>query len=540
MLRTLSVLTCIRNRIFIRRSTGINMPKTRATTKMADSTVPQGKKIKTDSDVIPDKLAQEKSKKNNKKATSNAKNNVKPEVEKIVETKRKRTKNTEKVSEIASLEPPKKIVRKKKEQIAEKDTSPEPTKKVVKKNKEPVDEDEISPEPTRKVVKKNKEPVDEDEISPEPTRKVVKKNKEPVDEDEISPEPTRKVVKKNKEPIDEETVSPEPTKKGGEKNKEPIGENKVKSGRGRTVKPKPENKREKAEKPQTSQKAPKKETLNKTATDWESIKFNSTTKNAKNQLHSLKITSWNVDGLRAWLKKDGLSIIKHDKPDIFCVQETKCSTEKLPDDLKNINGYHSYWCSSEKEGYAGVGVYSKIMPIDVSYGIGDEKQDEDGRCLTLEYENFFLVNVYVPNAGRGLVTLPKRLDWNSSFQSYIKELDKKKPVIVCGDMNVAHNEIDLTNPKSNKKNAGFTPEEREGMTQFLEEGFKDTFRQLYPNKKDTYTFWSYMSNARAKNVGWRLDYFIVSDRIMDNVCDNAVRDQVFGSDHCPITLFINI
>lgn len=204
-------------------------------------------------------------------------------------------------------------------------------------------------------------------------------------------------------------------------------------------------------------------------------------------------------------------------------------------------------------------VLSKIEPLSVKYGIGEKEHDEDGRCITAELDTFYLVNVYVPNAGRGLVTLPKRLAWNQAFKSYIKELDKKKPVILCGDMNVAHEEIDLANPKTNTKNAGFTKEEREGMTEFLADGYVDTYRKLYPEQKDAYTFWSYMRNARAKNIGWwvvfftrfliincviflfrRLDYFIVSDRIMDRVCDNQIRHQVYGSDHCPLTIFLHV
>ncbi|CAG9769873.1 unnamed protein product [Ceutorhynchus assimilis] len=281
--------------------------------------------------------------------------------------------------------------------------------------------------------------------------------------------------------------------------------------------------------------------LNQTATIWDNINFDSDKKNKEGKVHNLKITSWNVDGIRSWLTKDGSSIMNYSKPDIFCLQETRCSDKKLPEELTKIDDYHVYWCPSQKEGYAGVGVYSKIVPLDVIHGIGNDEHDNEGRCITCEYDGFYLVNVYVPNAGRGLKTLPKRLEWNELFKAFIKNLDEKKPVIVCGDMNVAHNEIDLSNPKSNKKNAGFTQEERDGMTDFLKDGgFVDTFRELYPEEKDVYTFWSYMAKARAKNVGWRLDYFIVSERIGDKVCDNVVNKDVYGSDHCPITLFINI
>ncbi|XP_076251401.1 recombination repair protein 1 isoform X2 [Rhynchophorus ferrugineus] len=278
---------------------------------------------------------------------------------------------------------------------------------------------------------------------------------------------------------------------------------------------------------------------NQTSTKWNTIDFGNSKKSANGETNNFKITSWNVDGIRAWLKKGGLNIIEHDNPDILCLQETKCSEEKLPEEVTDLEGYHQYWCSSDKEGYAGVGVYTKEEPISVVKGIGDKEQDNEGRCLTLEYDKFYLVNVYVPNAGRGLVTLPKRLNFNESFKAYIKKLDKKKPVIVCGDMNVAHNEIDLKNPKTNKKNAGFTQEERDGMTDFLSDGYIDSLRELYPDQEEIYTFWSYMSNARAKNIGWRLDYFIYSERIKDLICDSVVRSEVYGSDHCPISLFIH-
>lgn len=194
--------------------------------------------------------------------------------------------------------------------------------------------------------------------------------------------------------------------------------------------------------------------------------------------------------------------MNRENPDVLCLQETKCEKDKLPDEIKSVEGYESYWVSSNKEGYAGVGLLSKIKPINVKYGINNDEHDSEGRCITAEYEKFFVVCVYVPNAGRKLITLDKRLDWNELFKKYIQELDKKKPVIICGDMNVAHEEIDLARPKTNTKNAGFTREERDGMTDFLKAGFEDTFRKLYPNEKDAYTFWSYMMNARSKNIGW--------------------------------------
>ncbi|XP_041779005.1 DNA-(apurinic or apyrimidinic site) endonuclease-like isoform X2 [Anopheles merus] len=254
---------------------------------------------------------------------------------------------------------------------------------------------------------------------------------------------------------------------------------------------------------------------------------------------NFKISSWNVAGLRSWVGKGGLEFIEHEKPDIMCVQETKCTEDQMPDEARHIKGYHPYWLC-KPGGHAGVAIYSKKMPFHVAYGLGDEEQDQDGRLLTAEYEKFYLVCVYVPNAGRKLVNLPKRLRWNEKFHQYLRDLDAKKPVILCGDMNVAHEEIDLANPKTNKKNAGFTPEEREGMTELLSYGFVDTFRKLYPDRTGAYTFWTYMGGARAKNVGWRLDYFITSERLASKVTDNVIRSQVFGSDHCPVTLFLNI
>ncbi|RZC36417.1 DNA-(apurinic or apyrimidinic site) lyase-like, partial [Asbolus verrucosus] len=240
---------------------------------------------------------------------------------------------------------------------------------------------------------------------------------------------------------------------------------------------------------------------NATITNWGAINLKCTSKTSTGKPSNFHITSWNVDGIRAWIKKGGLDILKFDEPDIFCLQEIKCNKAKLPKEIMHLKGYEAFWCSSEKEGYAGVGVLSKIKPLNVVYGIKSKEHDDEGRCITAEYENFYLVNVYVPNAGRKLVTLPKRLEWNKLFKDFIKKLNKKKPVIICGDMNVAHKEIDLANPKTNKKNAGFTVEEREGMTDFLSNGYIDTFRQLYPEKERAYTFWTYMANARAKNVG---------------------------------------
>ncbi|XP_059051364.1 DNA-(apurinic or apyrimidinic site) endonuclease [Achroia grisella] len=279
---------------------------------------------------------------------------------------------------------------------------------------------------------------------------------------------------------------------------------------------------------------------NKATTDYVALDFSNSCKNAQGKDWNYKIASWNVDGIRAWLSKGGLDYIQHEKPDILCLQEIKCSRDKLPNEVTNLPGYHAYWLCSDKDGYAGVGIYTTKLAMNVTYGLQNEDLDSEGRIITAEYEHFYLICTYVPNAGRNLVTLPKRLQWNEEFRKYVNELDKKKPVIICGDMNVAHNEIDLANPKTNKKNAGFTIEERTGMTDLLGDGFVDTYRHLYPDKTGAYTFWTYMMNSRSKNVGWRLDYFIVSQRILPSLCDNVIRGSVYGSDHCPISLFLHL
>ncbi|XP_003744372.1 DNA-(apurinic or apyrimidinic site) lyase [Galendromus occidentalis] len=253
---------------------------------------------------------------------------------------------------------------------------------------------------------------------------------------------------------------------------------------------------------------------------------------------SWKIVTWNVNGIRSWLKNGGLEYIEEEDADVYCLQETKCSEEKLPPEVTNYKGYKSYFLAGDKEGYSGVGIMSRKTPLNVEYGLSLEEHDSEGRVITLEFEEFFLVNSYVPNAGRGLVRLDYRLTWDRDFRKYLVGLKKKKSVILTGDLNVAHNEIDLKNPKTNKKNAGFTEEERQGLTDLLEEGFVDTFRKLYPEREGAYTFWTYMMNARAKNVGWRLDYFIVSEDLIDNVIDNEIRSTVMGSDHCPVVLHL--
>ena len=260
---------------------------------------------------------------------------------------------------------------------------------------------------------------------------------------------------------------------------------------------------------------------------------------AEEPRYNLKISSWNVAGLRSWLKKGGLTFLDYEQPDIFCMQETKCTTDQLPEEVERIPGYHPYWLCMPG-GYAGVAIYSKIMPINVEYGIGNKEFDDSGRVITAEYEKFFLINVYVPNSGRKLVNLEPRMKWEQLFQEFLQKLDARKPVVVCGDMNVSHQEIDLANPKTNTRNAGFTKEERDKMSELLALGYVDTFRHLYPDRKGAYTFWTYMGNARARNVGWRLDYFIVSERFVSRVVDNCIRQQCLGSDHCPITLYLKM
>ncbi|KAM9705819.1 DNA repair nuclease APEX1 isoform 1-T1 [Menidia menidia] len=255
-----------------------------------------------------------------------------------------------------------------------------------------------------------------------------------------------------------------------------------------------------------------------------------------------KITSWNVDGLRAWVKKKGLDWVREEAPDVLCLQETKCADKDLPADITSMPEYpHKYWAASQgKEGYSGVAMLCKTEPIKVTYGIGKEEHDKEGRVITAEFPAFYLVTAYVPNASRGLVRLDYRKSWDADFRAYLSELDVQKPLVLCGDLNVAHQEIDLKNPKGNKKNAGFTPEEREGMSQLLAAGFLDAFRQLYPEQANAYTFWTYMMNARAKNVGWRLDYFLLSSSLLPGLCDCKIRNQALGSDHCPITLHMAV
>ena len=255
----------------------------------------------------------------------------------------------------------------------------------------------------------------------------------------------------------------------------------------------------------------------------------------------MKFISWNVNGLRAVVTKGFEDFFKNIDADIFCIQETKMQEEQLDMITRMIfDGYYIYFYSAIKKGYSGTAVFSKIKPLDVKYGIGIEEHDNEGRVITLEYDKFFLVCCYTPNVKRDLSRLEYRMKWEGDFREYLLNLDKSKPVILCGDLNVAHNEIDLKNPKSNVGNAGFTNEERSKMTELLNAGFVDTFRLLYPNKTDAYSWWSYMRNAREKNVGWRIDYFITSKSIKDKIKDSVIYPEIYGSDHCPVGLELDM
>ena len=244
----------------------------------------------------------------------------------------------------------------------------------------------------------------------------------------------------------------------------------------------------------------------------------------------MKFISWNVNGFRACLCKGFEEFFKSCDADFFCIQETKMQPGQATFDAP---GYYQYWYSAEKKGYSGTAIFTKHEPKSVQYGLGIEEHDKEGRAITLEYENFYLLCVYTPNAQRELARLGYRMAWEDALRDYMKELDSKKPVIYCGDLNVAHEEIDLKNPKTNHFSAGFSDEERGKFTQLLEAGFTDTFRKLYPEKVQ-YSWWSYMYHAREKNVGWRIDYFVVSNRIFEKVKDSFILNDVFGSDHCPV------
>ena len=262
----------------------------------------------------------------------------------------------------------------------------------------------------------------------------------------------------------------------------------------------------------------------------------------------MKLISWNVNGIRACVKKGFEDFFEKIDADIFCLQETKMQVieGQAEKDIQEIldlpifKNYFSYWNSAEKKGYSGTAIFTKQKPKTVAYGIGKPEHDKEGRVITLEFDNFYMVTIYTPNSKRELERLDYRQIWEDEIRNYLLNLNKTKPVIMCGDLNVAHNEIDLKNPKTNVGNAGFTNEEREKMTKLLNSGFTDTFRYLYPDKEECYSWWSYMGRAREKNIGWRIDYFIVSDSIKDKIKKSEIFSEVYGSDHCPVELDINL
>lgn len=439
------------------------------------------------------------------------------------------------------------------------ETLEKPQKNVIKESKSIKKETKLAPKSKKKIVEKQEESKEEKVVKSKPKSKKKlteskqngssKEENEAVEEQELptqdevvksKPKSRKKaaVSKKENESSDKTEKETEPEVEKKEKRlrkkiKPEIAENESdvpaqKSKKKAVVKP---TNVKKAKAVVTKEKKakivkPKSDKVdtppNRTSTEWDEIDFSTKRQTSNGNDPNFKITSWNVDGLRAWVNKDCLKILQYDKPDILCLQETKCANDKIPKEVQEIEGYKMYWNPSKSSGYAGVALFSKEEPITLQLGIGVEEYDEEGRCITAEFEKFYVICVYVPNAGksirvcfrdksyfiaffvlgRQLVSLPKRLKWNEEFKKFVKQLDEKKPVIICGDMNVAHNEIDLKNPSTNKNNAGFTQEERDGMTDFLESGFVDSFRKLYPDEKDVYTFWSFMNKARSKNVGW--------------------------------------
>ena len=250
---------------------------------------------------------------------------------------------------------------------------------------------------------------------------------------------------------------------------------------------------------------------------------------------TMKLISWNVNGIRAAVKKGFEEFFEESNADIFAIQETKAQVDQIALDFPS---YHAYYNSAVKKGYSGVAIFTKEEPLSVSYGMGIEEHDQEGRLITLEYEQFYFIGCYTPNSQKELARLDYRMKWEEDFLAYIDELDQKKPVILCGDLNVAHKEIDLKNPQSNHKNAGFSDEEREKMTTLLSHGYIDTFRYFYPDKEGAYSWWSYMFKARERNAGWRIDYFIVSERLKNQLEDSLIYNDIMGSDHCPVGLIM--
>lgn len=251
----------------------------------------------------------------------------------------------------------------------------------------------------------------------------------------------------------------------------------------------------------------------------------------------MKFVSWNVNGLRACVQKGFLEFFKEANADFFCLQETKLQADQISLDLP---GYYQYWNYAEKKGYSGTAIFTKEAPISIQQGIGVTEMDTEGRVITLEFDTFYLVTCYTPNSQRELTRLPYRLQWEAAFAEYLCKLDSKKPVILCGDLNVAHKEIDLKNPSSNRQSAGFTDEERSAFSALLERGFTDTFRYLHPDLTGAYSWWSYMFQARKNNAGWRIDYFVVSDRLRENIISANIHSDVMGSDHCPVSLELTL
>ncbi|MBQ3664684.1 MAG: exodeoxyribonuclease III [Lachnospiraceae bacterium] len=249
----------------------------------------------------------------------------------------------------------------------------------------------------------------------------------------------------------------------------------------------------------------------------------------------MKLISWNVNGIRACVQKGFMDFFNEIDADLFCIQESKMQEGQLKLDLE---GYHQYWNYAERKGYSGTAIFTKKEPVTVSYGMNIEKHDKEGRIITLGFDEYYMVTVYTPNSGNELARLDYRMEWEDDFRKYLKELEKKKPVIVCGDMNVAHKEIDLKNPKTNHKNAGFTDEEREKFSLLLESGFTDTYRYFYPDVTDVYSWWSYRFSARAKNAGWRIDYFLTSKVLEERLTGAKIHTEILGSDHCPVELEI--
>lgn len=255
----------------------------------------------------------------------------------------------------------------------------------------------------------------------------------------------------------------------------------------------------------------------------------------------MKLISWNVNGLRAVINKGFKDFFKEIDADIFSIQETKMQEAQLDENiLKIFEDYNAYWNSAEKKGYSGTAIFTKQKPLNVTYGIGKEEHDKEGRVITLEFEKFYMVNIYTPNSKRELERLDYRQIWEDEIRAYLLKLKENKSVVMCGDLNVAHTEIDLKNPKTNRKNAGFTDEERAKMTELLNAGFVDTYRYKYPEVEGKYSWWSYMFHAREKNAGWRIDYFIVSENLKDKIEDAKILDDIYGSDHCPVELDLNI